>query len=502
VGIHDNFFELGGESILSIQVVSRARQAGVEVTTRDVFFSQTVAGLAGCVGVEPASEFDGEVVVGPAPLTPIQRWFFTTFGALAHFNQSFAMELAPDVDRDALSVAVDAVVAAHPALRMRFSRWEGLWVQEPGAAAAGGVVLERCDLAGVARGDRQAAVAAAALAVVSGLDIVDGPVARAVLFDFGSGQRPLLLLTAHHLVVDGVSWRILLGDLELAYQQARIGRAVELDPVGTGFTQWAHRLVGHVQAGGLDEDLEYWSSLSDHTVPELPVAHSGANTAASSRTLTVRLDREHTDALLHRVPGVYRTQINDVLLSALGRVLAGWTGHDRVLIALEGHGREEILPGMDLSRTVGWFTSLFPVSLSVGCADWGELLKSVKEQLRAVPHRGLSYGALRYLTPDNELCGDACPQISLNYLGQWGAAGEPGGLYRDWVGGLAPDLAVESVRPYLLDVVGVVADGQLQLTWTYSQDVHDEATVEWLASEMCAALRGIVAHCADPGAGG
>ncbi|MGH7750552.1 MAG: condensation domain-containing protein, partial [Candidatus Dormibacteria bacterium] len=342
-------------------------------------------------------------------------------------------------------------------------------------------------------------------------------VLRVVLFDAGPGHRPWLFFAIHHLVVDGVSWRILLSDLETAYHQARGGGPVGLEPVGTAFTQWAHRLMGHVQAGGLDGDLGYWSALSrgvlaqgvlaqgvmaQETWPDLPVARTGVNTAGSSHTVTVRLGREDTDALVHQVPGVYRTQINDVLLSALGRVLSAWTGQQRVLIALEGHGREDVLPGVDLSRTVGWFTTQFPVALTIPDTDCGEALKSIKEQLRAIPHRGLSYGALRYLNPDSPLHADAHPQISLNYHGQWGAASAPGGLYRGSHNGLAPDHAPESIRPYLLDVGGMITDGELHLSWTYSQNVHDETTITDLAAQMLQALREIVAHCAQPGAGG
>ncbi|MGH3822977.1 MAG: amino acid adenylation domain-containing protein, partial [Pseudonocardiaceae bacterium] len=502
VGIHDNFFELGGDSILSIQVVSRARRAGVLVTTKDIFFHQTVAELAAHVGVQPLPGLAGnEVVTGPAPLTPIQRWFFATYGPLGYFNQSFAVELTDDLDEDALAVALDAVVAHHPALRMRFSHLEGQWWQDVAPVEAN-VVLRRCALSGMPDEDRRATMAEAALAAQSGLDIVNGPVLRAVLFGFGAGQRPMLFIGIHHLVVDGVSWRILLGDLESAYQQARAGRPVELEPAGTPFTQWAHRLVSHAQAGGLDDDLGYWSALPQDASLDLPITWAGGNTAGSARTVVVRLGQQDTDALLHQVPGVYRTQINDVLLSALGRVLADWIGRDRVLIALEGHGREEILPGADTSRTVGWFTTQFPVALRVSSTGWGELLKSVKEQLRAIPHRGLSYGALRYLTPDSPLQDDAAPQISLNYHGQWEAVADAGGLYRGLAGPLAPDYAPESVRPYLLDVIGVVAAGQLQLSWTYSENVHDEATITRLASEMLQALRQIVAHCADPQSGG
>ncbi|HZS22365.1 MAG TPA: amino acid adenylation domain-containing protein, partial [Pseudonocardiaceae bacterium] len=504
VGVEDNFFELGGDSILSIQVVSRARQAGVPVTTKDIFLSQTVARLANVVVLAP-EPVDDEIIGGPAPLTPIQRWFFATHGSLAHFNQSFFVELTEHLDRDALVVAVDALVAHHPALRTRFACHEGRWLQD--VAPPSGAVLERCALSDVPPEERSAQMQQVARAAASSLDIVDGPVLRAVLFDSGPDQRPGLYLVIHHLVVDGVSWRILLADLEAAYQQAHAGRPVELAPEATSLTQWAHRLVRYVQGGGLHDDLGYWSDQAHQTVADLPVSRAGANTAGSARTVVAGLTRDETDALLHRVPGVYRTQINDVLLSALGRVLASWIGRDRVLIALEGHGREEILPGLELSRTVGWFTSLFPVVLNVGPTGWGELLKSVKEQLRAIPHRGLSYGALRYLDPDSGLDGNLTPQISMNYHGQWDVTGQLGttrseGLYRGWTGGLAPDHAPESTRPYLLDVIGVVSDGQLQLSWTYSENVHDEATIEWLAAEMCDALRQIVAHCADPAAGG
>ncbi|MDQ4104739.1 MAG: amino acid adenylation domain-containing protein, partial [Actinomycetota bacterium] len=481
---------------------------------------QTIVELAAAVTAElssgPVSELaDREAVAGPAPLTPIQRWFFATYGAQLHFNQSVTVELAEDLDTDALSAAVDAVVAHHPALRMRLSTVEGQWCQDvvPSESAE---VLRQLDLSDLNGEDRLvAAMAQAAAGAQTGLDITSGPLLRAVLFHCGPGRRPQLFIAVHHLVVDGVSWRILLADLESAYQQARCAPgAVTLPPTGTSFTAWAHRLARHVQAGGLDVDLGYWSQVvhQSQEAPDLPVTRAGANTAGSSREVSVRLGRDDTDALLHQVPGVYRTQINDVLMSALGRVLSTWTGHQRVLIALEGHGREEILDGVDLSRTIGWFTTQFPVALTVPAgSDWRAVLMSVKEQLRAIPHRGLSYGALRYLSPENSaarmLRDVAQPQICLNYHGQWdtaqwNTAQNTRGLYRGWPDGLAPDQAPENVRVYLLDVTGLVRNGELELRWTYSDNVHDEATVAQLAANMVQALRDIVAHCSQPEAGG
>ncbi|HMC51697.1 MAG TPA: amino acid adenylation domain-containing protein, partial [Acidimicrobiales bacterium] len=215
-----------------------------------------------------------------------------------------------------------------------------------------------------------------------------------------------------------------------------------------------------------------------------------------------------TRALLSDVPGVYRTQINDVLLAALGRALCRFGGSDRVLVDLEGHGREDVLPGVDLSRTVGWFTTLFPVALDLaGDGGWASTLKSVKEQLRAVPGRGLGYGALRYLRegiPGAEgLAGGPEAEVSFNYLGQfdWTSAGGEG-LYRAMPGGLGGDASPEAARSHVLDIVGAVEDGRLELGWMYSAEIHDEETVQALAEEMLAALREIVSHCASPEAGG
>ncbi|MGH4004609.1 MAG: amino acid adenylation domain-containing protein, partial [Pseudonocardiaceae bacterium] len=385
-GVNDNFFELGGDSILSIQVVSRARQAGLRLRSKDIFLHQTIAVLAPLVGTPDAPCDQPAPVGGPAPLTPIQRWFFSTYGALPHFTMSMLLELAEDLDSHALQTAVEAVVARHDALRLRFTHDDGQWSQEAVSAVAGGV-LEHHDLSGLAVPQQQAAMEAAAATARSELDLDAGRMIRAVLFGRGPGQRPLLFLAVHHLAVDGVSWRILLDDLDTAYRQALAGSEVALEPPGTAVATWASRLTEHTRSGGFDEDLEFWTQASHSALADLPVDHPGVHTAGSTRRITVRLGAAQTDALLHRVPAVYRTQINDVLLSALGRVLSAWTGRDRVLVTLEGHGREELLDGVDLSRTVGWFTSQFPVALAVPSPDWGEILKSVKEQLRAIPHR-------------------------------------------------------------------------------------------------------------------
>ncbi|MGH3815484.1 MAG: amino acid adenylation domain-containing protein, partial [Pseudonocardiaceae bacterium] len=503
VGVEDNFFELGGDSILSIQVVSRARKAGLSLLPRDVFRHPTVAALVTSVAEAAPAAAEQDPVTGKVPLTPIQHWFFETQTVRPeHFNQTFTFELAEGIDKAALRTALAAMIEHHDALRMRFEYLEGRWQQDN--APVEPVDLLHChDLSDVDADEQRATMEKVTAEVHASLDLGSGPLLKTVLFDVGT-ERPVLFLVVHHLVVDGVSWRTLLEDLDTAYRQAVRGQTVHLGLKTTSFRQWAQRLIEHAMSGGLDDEITYWTRAAQGCDPTLPADGDVASTVGSMRSVTVRLDSDETRALLHDVPGVYRTQVNDVLLSALYRVLSRWTGRERVLVDLEGHGREEILDGVDLSRTVGWFTTLFPVALGVaGEQDWGATLTSVKEQLRAVPGRGLGYGVLRYLAETIGLTEDATPGVSFNYLGQfdWASAGD-GGLFHAIRGGLGAHASPEAARPHLLDVVGGVEHKCLAFTWFYSDGVHHETTVLRLAEEMIQALREIVEHCSRPGTGG
>jgi amino acid adenylation domain-containing protein/non-ribosomal peptide synthase protein (TIGR01720 family) len=445
IGVRDNFFELGGDSILAIRVVAGAKQAGMTVTAKDIFDRQTIASLATVV-TESVAVADRGPVTGDAPLTPIQRWFFDNHPEdPEQFTQSLIVELIKDYDAPALQRAAAAVIEHHDALRTRF-----------------------------APDSQSCAPVEQPILVGHGIDVADGPMLKAVLID-----QTTVLVAIHHLVVDGVSWRILLEDLNTAYQQAVRGEPIDLGPKTTSFLDWSRLLAGHEF-----DDTGYWDDLPD--VAPIPVDRHGPNTVATTRSVTTRLTEAETESLLRELPKLYRTQANDVLLSALGRVLSEWTGQDDVLIDLEGHGREEF-GGADLSRTVGWFTTMFPVALRVPTAGWGDVLKSVKEQLRAVPHKGLSYG----------LRGDRVrPSVSFNYLGQmdWPA----GGVYRG-IGGLDLEASPAHDRYHLIDLVGKVERGCLELTWFYSAGVHDQATIQSLAGELSTALREIIRR---PGQGG
>ncbi|WP_197523398.1 non-ribosomal peptide synthetase [Actinokineospora pegani] len=510
VGATDNFFELGGDSILSIQVVSRARRAGLRFTTRQMFLHQTIAELAAVVDTAATAPAAAEQVSGPAPLTPIQRWFFDDIGSRDHYAMSVMQTLRGEIDTAALSGALDALLDHHESLRLRFSEVDGQWSQDV-VAVPHGTALSVVDLSVVPRADRAAAVERHALAAQSGMDPKTGPLLRAVLFTGDTGPARLLV-AAHHLVVDGVSWRILLADLETAYGQLTAGTPVRLPPTTTAYRAWARLLSEHVASGGFAGEADYWATTLDGVPTDLPIDREGDNTVGSTRVVTARLDRATTDALLRQAPPVYRTRIDDLLLSALGRVLADWTGRDSVLIGMEGHGREDLTAAddatgsdVDLSGTVGWFTAKYPLVLRVptGRDRWAETIKSVKEQIRAVPGKGLGYEALRYLGAGAAaLAADPVPQVWFNYHGQWDTGSPDSGLYGARCAPVGSDHAPGDTRSHLLDVTGMVEDGELELSWLYSAEVHDEHTVRDLADALVAALRELVAHCAEPASGG
>jgi non-ribosomal peptide synthase protein (TIGR01720 family) len=514
ISVEDNFFALGGDSILSMQVVSRLRRDGLHLATRDLFSHQTVAELATVVRDAPQPGGDSWTT-GEVPLTPIQEWFLTTpRAAHHHFNQSTLLELEAAPDPDALRAALNALLEHHDALRMRFTREEQGWRQfnPPPADTEGSEGAEDLlvchDLSGLSPEQADAAMTKAADDLHAGFDLADGPLLRAALFT-GDPDRPVfLLLVAHHLVVDAVSWRVLRDDLECAYQQAASGDPIALGERGTSFREWALGLAAHVVEGGLDDELPYWEQAAavESGVPADLVASAPADAPAESAAVTVELDEQDTTALLRAAPAAYRTRVNDVLLSAFALALARWREDDLVRLDLEGHGREEVVKGVDLSRTVGWFTTVYPVTLRVPepgdigpDRDWRSLVKSVRRQLRNVPGNGLGFGALRTFGPPEvreRLAAGAHGEVVFNYLGQWDARPQDsgGGLVRAEHGSFGQDHDPRDGGSHLVEVVGAVRDGRMAFTWHHRPAVHDTTTVRRVAEDFGEALRHIARH--------
>lgn len=505
VGVEDNFFELGGDSILSIQLVSRIRKAGFMLASRDIFFNPTVAQLAAVVTAADGQQVNRESVIGATPLTPIQHWFFRTHPVSPHhFNQSMLVEVDENVDPQLLERALDALLVHHDALRMRFELVDGHWRANnapPGSANALRVIA-LSDRAGEDQAAAMEAVERIADDIHASFDLRTGPLLKAALFVFGEGQGSYLFVTAHHLVVDAVSWHILLEDLATAYLQLVQGEEVQLEGKTTSFHDWANRLSEYVAEGSFEHELDYWAdALQAHP---LPVDLANQEPGPLSGAVSVLLDVGDTESLLRSAPTAYRARINDVLLGALAWALSRWTGDSRVLIDLEGHGREDILDGVDLSRTVGWFTTMYPVALTLpGGAEprWRDLIRSVRRQLRAIPSNGIGFGALRYLgSPEaRRRLAEAGPgpQISFNYLGQWDTAGQgtERGLYRAMYGSIGQVDSPADPGTHLLEVLGGVQHGRLGFSWRYQPGHHHEATVQAVADDFATALRAIARDC-------
>ncbi len=514
VGINDNFLELGGDSIIGIQVVARANQAGLKFTPRQIFHYQTIARLANDIGhdIGPSTTIRTEQgpVTGNVPLTPIQSWFLERdLSHPHHFNQFLMLELHVQPDADLLEKAVQCLVAHHDALRMRFVRTESGWRQ----FVCGLDRLENLgisDLSQVPELRNEEATAAEIAKLQSSLNLSEGPVLRFHLFKFGPDQPDRLFITVHHLVMDGVSWRILLEDLQTAYEQLRRNEAVQLPHKTTSFKHWAELLEQYANSSRATEDLGIWLNQAQSQIFALPLDcpdGMSRNTVESECVVYASLPPDATHALLREIPASYGTEINDVLLAAFVRTLSDWTQSDSFLIDLEGHGREEVIEGVDLSRTVGWFTALFPVLLHLERgASAGEDLRSTKEQLRRVPNHGIGYGLMRYLNRDPETTGKLRQlkqaEICFNYLGQFDQSFAESRLFRPIRSQLRLDQNAGEWRAHVLSVDASIIQGRLCVEWKYSTNIHRQATIAHLADSYVKALQSLIAHCQSRNAAG
>ena len=503
VGLDDNFFELGGDSILSIQVVSRARQAGIHFSPRDLFQHQTVQTLAAVATRSEQVTAEQGVLTGSSGLTPIQHWFFDTdIPARQHWNQALVLKPLQLLEPHRLEQALLAVLEHHDALRLSFTRRNAQWHAEHLTVPQGGVLMQ-------AQVRDMAQCTALFTDTQRSLDLEHGPLLRALLVDGPEGQQRLLI-AIHHLVVDGVSWRVLLEDLQNVYRQLSEGESVSLPAKTSALRDWAARLQAYASSESLREELSVWQDHLAGPTVALPVDRAqGTLRNRDADTVSVRLDAEHTRQLLQQAPSAYRTQVNDLLLTALARVLCRWSGHDSALIQLEGHGRETLFDEIDLTRSVGWFTSAYPLRLTPvqieEAAGQGASIKAIKEQLRAVPHKGLGYGVLRYLADD--LCKQAMAalptaDITFNYLGQFDQSFGSEALFHplDESAGLAHD--PDAPLPNALSVDSQVYGGELVLRWTFSRERHDANTIRELAEAYVAELYSLIAHCLKDDAGG
>jgi amino acid adenylation domain-containing protein/non-ribosomal peptide synthase protein (TIGR01720 family) len=504
VGIHEDFFALGGDSIISIQVVSRARQAGIYLEPGDLARYPTVAGLsarARWMRESPAEVASTHTEDREFPLTPIQHWFFEQkFACPHHWNQSQLFEIDADVDNEVLQASLDLCARRHEMLRARFVESDRGWRQSVAPAADRSVPLEMLSVAG-------SRLEAECFRVQSELALDTGPLWRAARFQMagpmtgqvaGNGQDRLLI-AVHHLVTDAVSWQILVRDLNICLQSLAVGQHPDLIQATASYRQHAESLVRQAGSESRQQEIPYWTRLQNVSLPpqlQVPASVSAdVITEGAAQTHRIRMDATTTTAL-HTGAGLsLRARPVELMLTALVMAVARWTGRPECYLELESHGRLDADDQADYSNTTGWFTVSFPVLLELpGQTQPAACLKAIKEQLRAVPAAGTGFGILRYLADARTrrlLAGIPVPQILFNYLGRFPQA-DPEWSLRPLPGGASTSRHPDNRRPHLLEINAVIQTGELVLDWIYNGDVHNPGSIAELSADFSGHLTALV----------
>lgn len=469
-----------------------------------MFEHQTIAELAEVTSTKQVVQAEQGLVTGSLPLTPIQHWFFEqNLSEPHHWNMAFFVEVMQVLDPALFEQAWLHLFIHHDALRLRFIPSESGW-QQVNTGLENQVNLIYTDLSAFSPDVQKSSMEATATELQVSLNLSDGPIVRGVLFDLGVNKSSRLLIIIHHLAVDFGSWRILLEDLETAYQQISQGKAIQLPQKTTSFKQWSERLKEYADSEKLQKRLNSCLSERYKQVYRLPVDYPGGiNTVASGQTVSVALTETETQALLQEVLAVYRTNTQEVLLTALVQAFTQWTGIKWLLFNTEEDARDAstTIDNVDISRTVGWLTTLYPVLLDLeGAENPGDALKAVKEQFRDISSRTIDRGVLRYLSEDTTLTEKmrSLPQaeVFFLYLGQFGKSFDQSSILRPTEESTGEDFSPKGTSPHLLGVTAWVnEEGQLRLEFGYSTNVHRRETIEKLSHSFVEALQSLITHC-------
>lgn len=498
ISIYDNFFSIGGDSILNLQVIARTRQKGFKLTPKQVFESPTIAELAVLAQPLPAKKAAAPAVASAeaaAPLTPIQQWFFEiSQPEPAHWNQSLVLRTNKTLDRSRLEQTLQILVNRHTALRLNFNKTDEGWQQSLNVNEATSI-LEYLDLRNHSFGESEFISAAENLHRT--LNIAKGPLLR-VLYAEESNNQGRLVFVAHHLVIDSLSWRILLDELRTIYEQLDANQTISLPDVALDYSTWAQSLTNIVP--NVVDEHSYWLAQAETAAHASPAVTN--NRYGDARVLKQVLPSEVATRLQSLVPGA-RSSIQEIILAALVGALGQWRNIENITIELEGHGRDAQLSTADVSSSVGWFTCRYPLRFST--ATGVAALHDVKTKLRTLPNKGVGYGLLRYLSSNSEsraeiraaLAAMPVPLVTFNYLGK--INNELGKVDResgendnaenvDWLSldqlSIGTPRSPDNFRTHGLDIDAHIAAGHLHLEWTYASAHFDKTSIEQLTTSF------------------
>jgi amino acid adenylation domain-containing protein/non-ribosomal peptide synthase protein (TIGR01720 family)/FkbM family methyltransferase len=498
IGIHDNFFMVGGDSIKSIQIASRMRKAGYTFDMKDLFQYPTISELAPRIRkLERVA--DQEIITGTVPLTPIQELFSRGLPMFPHhLNQAVMFYSEEGFETGAIKAVFMKIQEHHDALRMTYRADENGKIIQTMHGLDYPFGWEVMDLRGLKQEEAVQRMENQANQVQTNMNLQKGPLMKLVLFHLDDGDR--LLIVIHHLVIDAFSWRILLEDMETLYRQYNNEEPLELPLKTDSFKLWAEKLSQYADSELFLKEKTYWAQLESHRV--LPIKRDydcDIGYLSDNHALSFSLSEEETEALLTKTHAAFGTEINDLLLTALGIAFKKTFGNTSLVVALEGHGREEILEGVDISRTVGWFTTLHPVLLDISYEnDLSRQIKEVKECLRQVPNKGIGYGILKYLTaPGNkkDVVFQLNHQISFNYLGRFDSEVKPQGFFQWAKESTGRAHSLERQVEVDFDINGVITNNCLAISISYNRKQYRTETVESLIRHYKTQLSHIISHC-------
>jgi non-ribosomal peptide synthase protein (TIGR01720 family) len=491
IGVSDNFFEIGGDSILSIQIVAKARQKGIFLAPNQIFEHQTIAELALFASTEHKNTVE-ETITGNVPLLPIQHWFFEEHKkAPHHWNQAIMFDVSEDLNTDILQKCIAHLVKHHDALRLRFEKTGAGWnafVAAPEEINA----FTSVDLTGSSSVEIDSAIGARSMELQANQDLSRSGLFQILFFQCGQGNANKMLLVAHHLVVDNISWQILVNDLESIYLRLSRGEEIALPSKTTSYNKWGNHLLELAGSGGFDNETAFWKD--QHGPGKFPIdfeSHLPIE-EKSIKTIALEIDPAATENLLRHSNETYHTKTEELLIAALMLGLEKWAGASGLCLGLEKHGRRS--GDMDLSNTVGWFTTYFPVSLEMeGAANLKSNIISIKEKLRSIPKEGIGYGVLRYLKKIDGL--NQKPPVIFNFLGnQKPFDSTILGKGRFILQGVR---STESERYHLLEINAFIEEGRLNLQFSFSEKFHRPETIQNLVEHFENALRQLIEHCSN-----
>ncbi|MBQ4862211.1 non-ribosomal peptide synthase/polyketide synthase [Pseudoalteromonas sp. MMG013] len=517
VGITDNFFAVGGDSILSLQVVSRAKGLGIDITVKQMFEYQTIERLTAHLATEPQqsepNNAPAQVVSGKLDMLPIQKQYLSGESvAVHHYNQAVLLTPREEISHDMLRSVVEALLEKHDALRLAFSKDEqGQWEAEHLALSTSQVdTICASEMLPSQPEQRAEFIHKRCQHWQESFDLEKGNLIKVVRFyadDIEQLDAQRIFIVVHHLIVDGVSWRVMLRDLEQFYLQLRDNSAINSYTKTASLQQWGMVLNEFAHSDGIEQEKSYWLSQLQDDVPPLPIDSVSKNRPelATSNASPVHLDVEYTDKLLHQCNGAYQTKINDLLLSSVYIGLRNWSGNTKHRITLESHGREMDNTDWDLSETVGWFTSMYPLVLSSPSDDIGHVIKSIKELNRQTQHNGIGYGLLLSHRQDSELLAKAqenAPQLLFNYLGQLDQSVGNASAFQLAKENIGSSISEAKARDQQLALTGKILSGKLLLELDYSEEQYYAATIDALSVSIQTALIDVIDHCVKTEHGG